>query len=420
MNGHRGEGRFFTSGYYAASEQSAYPQALELKDFRGEPRPIAETRALIMSIDFLSLAVSDVQKLAPYVPGKPIEELERETGLAAGEIIKLASNETPLAVNPRVISAIERELENITRYPDGNGFRLKTKISDRFGLAPNGITLGNGSNDLLVMIAQAFLTKGRNAVFGQHSFAVYASATAAAGAERREIPSKDWGNDLDRMLLAIDGDTRIVFMANPNNPTGTWFDRDALVRFLERVPAQTLVVLDEAYIEYADDPSLPNGLEYVASHPNLIVCRSLCKAYGLAGLRVGYCVSSPQIADILNRVRQPFNVNSLALAGACAAIDDEKYLELGREVNRQGRKQLQSGFAELGLNWIPSRTNFVTVDLGRPAAPIYEALLQKGVIVRPLAGYAMPDHLRISVGTQLENARFLEALNAILNEEVQE
>jgi histidinol-phosphate aminotransferase len=340
--------------------------------------------------------------------------------LAAGEIIKLASNETPLAVNPRIISAIERELENITRYPDGNGFPLKKKISDRFGLAPDGITLGNGSNDLLIMIAQAFLTKGRNAVFGQHSFAVYASATASTGAERREIPGKDGGNDLDRMLLAIDGDTRIVFVANPNNPTGTRFDRDALVRFLERVPAQTLVVLDEAYIEYADDPSLPNGLDYVASHPNLIVCRSLCMAYGPAGLRVGYCASSPQIADILNRVRQPFNVNSLALAGACAAIDDEKYLELGREVNRQGRKQLQCGFTELGLNWIPSRTNFVSVDLGRPAAPIYEALLQKGVIVRPLAGYGMPDRLRISVGTQFENARFLKVLSAILNEGVQE
>jgi histidinol-phosphate aminotransferase len=369
-----------------------------------------------MTIDYLSLAVSDIKHLAPYVPGKAIEELEREAGLHASEIVKLASNESPLMANPRVIAAIQDELAHITRYPDGNGFRLKSKLSERFGLQVEGITLGNGSNDLLIMVAQAFLRGGRNAVFSKYAFAVYASATRATGAEAREVDARDWGNDLERMLAAIDENTRVVFIANPNNPTGTWFDRAAFESFLSRVPERTLVVLDEAYIEYADDPSLPNGLDYLKAHQNLIVCRSLCKAYGLAGLRVGYAASSPQIADILNRVRQPFNVNSLALAGACAAIDDEAYLEMGRQVNRQGLAQLQEGLTRLGLSWIPSRTNFVAVDFSRPARRIYSALLSKGVITRPLDGYGMPNHLRISVGMTPENTRVLEALRVILDE----
>jgi histidinol-phosphate aminotransferase len=367
-----------------------------------------------MTIDYLSLAAKEVKGLAPYVPGKAIEELEREAGLPASEIIKLASNESPLMANPRVIAAIHDELSHITRYPEGNGFRLKAKLSERFGLEVEGITLGNGSNDLLIMIAQAFLRGDRNAVFSQYAFSVYASATRATGAEAREIQAREWGNDLGRMLLAIDENTRVVFIANPNNPTGTWIDRASFETFLERVPAQTLVVLDEAYIEYADDPSLPNGLDYLKAHQNLVVCRTLCKAYGLAGLRIGYAASSPQIADILNRVRQPFNVNSLALAGACAAIEDEAYLETGRQVNRQGLAQLQEGLTLLGLTWIPSRTNFVTVDFACPAGPIYDTLLSKGIIVRPLASYGMPNHLRISVGMPQENTRVLDALRAIL------
>lgn len=367
-----------------------------------------------MTIDYLSLAVDDVKHLAPYVPGKAIEELEREAGLPASHIIKLASNESPMMANPRVIAAIRDELSHISRYPDGNGFRLKTKLSERFGLAADGITLGNGSNDLLIMIAQAFLRGGRNAVFSQYAFSVYASATKATGAEAREILAREWGNDLERMLLAIDENTRVVFIANPNNPTGAWFDRASFEAFMARVPAQTLVVLDEAYIEYADDPSLPNGLDFLKAHQNLIVCRSLCKAYGLAGLRIGYAASSPQIADILNRVRQPFNVNNLALAGACAALEDEAFLETGRQVNKLGLAQLQKGLTRLGLSWIPSRTNFVTVDFSRPAGPIYDALLSKGIIVRPLASYGMPNHLRISVGMPPENACVLDALRTIL------
>jgi histidinol-phosphate aminotransferase len=368
-----------------------------------------------MTMDYLSLAVSDVKRLAPYVPGKAIEELERETGLAASDIVKLASNESPLGTSPRVIAAILGELSQVTRYPDGNGFRFKQKLGEKFGLAGERITIGNGSNDLLIMLAQAFLGSGRNAVFSQYAFSVYASATIATGAEAREVPARAWSNDLERMLLAIDKDTRIVFIANPNNPTGTWFDRSAFEGFLDRVPAETIVVLDEAYIEYADDPALPNGLDYADRYPNLVVCRTLCKAYGLAGLRIGYAVSSAQIADILNRVRQPFNVNTLAVAAGCAALDDEAYLEKGREVNRSGLLQLQQGLSRLGLSWIPSRTNFVAVNVGRTAGPVYEGLLAQGVIVRPLAGYGMPCYLRVSVGLETENRRFLDALAQILD-----
>jgi histidinol-phosphate aminotransferase len=367
-----------------------------------------------VSIDYLSLAVSEVQQLAPYVPGKAIEELERETGLPADEIIKLASNESPLRANPHVIAAIQSAAAQITRYPDGNGFLLKRKLAEKFQLDPEGITLGNGSNDLLIMVAQAFLRAGRNAVMSQYAFSVYASATTAVGATVREVPAKDYGNDLDGILLAIDEQTRVVFIANPNNPTGTWFDRGRFESFMDKVPPETIVVLDEAYIEYADDLSLPNGLRYLRRYPNLIVCRSLCKAYGLAGLRAGYSASSPQLADILNRVRQPFNVNSLALAAACAALDDTAYLDVGRQINGEGLAQLRDGLSRLGLSWIPSRTNFVTVDFAGPAGPVYEELLAKGIIVRPLAGYGMPNHLRISVGLESENRRLLEALSQIL------
>lgn len=372
-----------------------------------------------MTINFLSLAVSEVHRLAPYVPGKAIEELERETGRSADNIIKLASNESPLAPNPNVIRAIEQALQGITRYPDGTGYRLKSKLGEKFGLNPDGLTLGNGSNELLITIAQAFLCAGRNAVFSQYAFSVYASATIAAGAQTREVPAREWGNDLELILKAIDRETRVVFLANPNNPTGTWFERDQFEAFINRVPPETLLVLDEAYIEYAEDPALPNGLDYLSRYPNLIVTRSLCKAYGLAGLRVGYAASSPEIAEILNRVRQPFNVNSLALAGACAALEDEDYLRQGREVNRQGLQQLKNGFTQLGIAWIPSRTNFLTVDFERPARPIYEALLAEGIIVRPMDGYGMPHHLRISVGLESENTRLLAALDRIFRKGVQ-
>jgi histidinol-phosphate aminotransferase len=251
-------------------------------------------------------------------------------------------------------------------------------------------------------------------VFSQYAFAVYPIATQAVGARAIVVPAQDWGHDLPAMRAAIAEDTRLIFIANPNNPTGTWVDTTALKSFLASVPQNVLVVVDEAYIEYVDAPEFPNCLDWLADFPNLIVTRTFSKAYGLAGLRVGYAVSHAQIADILNRVRQPFNVNIPALAGAAAALEDHDYLARGKALNQAGMRQLTEAFARLGLAYIPSVGNFVCLGLGRPAAPIYEALLREGVIVRPVANYGMPDHLRVSIGLENENTRFINALNKVL------
>ena len=367
-----------------------------------------------MSCDFLALAQPGVQKLSPYVPGKPVDELARELDLDPQSIVKLASNENPLGPSPKVIDAIKAQLDELTRYPDGNGFVLKQKLAQRYGVGIEQVTLGNGSNDILELVARAYLAPGLNAVFSEHAFAVYPIATQAVGAQAKAVAAKQWGHDLDAMQAAIDANTRVVFIANPNNPTGTWFGSAALERFLAGVPEHVLVVLDEAYIEYADDGGLPDGLKFLGTHPNLLVSRTFSKAYGLAALRVGYAICSAQIADVLNRVRQPFNVNSLALAAACAALDDDEYLARSRATNTAGMQQLEAGFKELGLEWIPSKGNFIAVDFGRDAAPINQALLRDGVIVRPVAGYGMPTFLRISIGTHAENARFLDVLRKAL------
>jgi histidinol-phosphate aminotransferase len=365
-----------------------------------------------MSCDYLALALPGVQKLTPYVPGKPIEELQRELGI--DDIIKLASNENPLGPSPRAIAAIERELKHLTLYPDGNGFILKKAIADRFGVDASQITLGNGSNDVLDLIARTYVGPGRSAVYSQYGFAVYPISTQAAGGQGICVPAVNFGHDLDAMAAAITSDTRVVFVANPNNPTGTWIDSATLTRFLDRVPADVLVVLDEAYTEYVSEPTFPNGYDFLGRYPNLIVSRTFSKAYGLAALRVGYCVSNPQVADALNRVRQPFNVDSLALVAAVAALGDDDYLERSRRENAAGLAAMETGFRRLGLDFIPSVGNFITVHLGKPAAPLYQALLRKGVIVRPVANYGMPDSLRISIGTASENERFLAALEAVL------
>ncbi|WP_394562010.1 histidinol-phosphate transaminase [Aquipseudomonas alcaligenes] len=367
-----------------------------------------------MSCDFLALAVPGVQKLSPYVPGKPVDELARELNLDPAGIVKLASNENPLGPSPKALEAIRAELAELTRYPDGNGFELKQKLAARCGVSPAQVTLGNGSNDILDLVARAWLAPGLNAVFSQYAFAVYPIATQAVGAQGKVVPAKEHGHDLEAMLAAIDANTRVVFVANPNNPTGTWFGPDALESFLARVPQSVLVVLDEAYIEYAEGDELPDGLDYLARYPNLLVSRTFSKAYGLASLRVGYALSSPQVADVLNRVRAPFNVNSLALTAACAALDDADYLATSRCTNDAGMTQLEAGFRKLGLQWIPSKGNFIAVDFARDAAPINQALLRAGVIVRPVAGYGMPTFLRVSIGTEQENARFLEALELVL------
>lgn len=365
--------------------------------------------------DFLALAQPGVQQLSPYVPGKPVDELARELDLDPASIVKLASNENPLGPSPKALEAIRGELAELTRYPDGNGFELKSRLAARCGVQINQVTLGNGSNDILDLVARAYLAPGLNAVFSQYAFAVYPIATQAVGAQGKAVPAQAYGHDLEAMLAAIDENTRVVFIANPNNPTGTWFGPDALERFLARVPSNVLVVLDEAYIEYAEGDELPDGLQYLARYDNLLVSRTFSKAYGLAALRVGYAICSAQIADVLNRVRQPFNVNSLALAAACAALDDAEYLVQSRQVNDTGMAQLEAGLRELGLSWIASKGNFIAVDFGRDTAAINQALLHEGVIVRPVAGYGMPNFLRVSIGLPAENARFLAALGKVLS-----
>lgn len=359
-----------------------------------------------------SLAVDGVRQLVPYVPGKPIEELERELGIT--NIIKLASNENPLGPSRLALSAINAMLPKLTLYPDGNGFNLKSALAKKYTLTMEQITLGNGSNELLELVARAFLTPDLQAMFSEHAFAVYPIVTQAVGATAVVVPALHYGNDLDAIAARINTKTRVIFIANPNNPTGTLLGQSELQRFINALPSHCICVLDEAYFEYVTDDEGINSVDWLKINPNLIITRTFSKAYGLAGLRVGYSLSSPEIADILNRVRQPFNNNALALAAAEAALGDADYLRESVALNNQGMIDLTNGFNSLGLEWIPSAGNFIAVDVKRPAQPVYDALLRKGVIVRPVANYGMPNHLRISIGTQAENMSFLQALQEVV------
>ncbi|GHD48182.1 histidinol-phosphate aminotransferase [Marinobacter persicus] len=368
-----------------------------------------------MAVDYQSLAVKGVQALSPYQPGKPIDELARELGLDPAEIIKLASNENPLGPSEKALAAAKKALESICLYPDGNGFDLKQALAKRFGVGMDQLTLGNGSNDVLEVIARCFADANSEIIYSQYAFAVYPLATLAIGAKGVEVPAKDWGHDLDAMAEAVTDRTKLIFVANPNNPTGTVHTADAIEAFLDRIPERVLVVLDEAYCEYLTGDEYPDGIKLLERYPNLITCRTFSKAWGLAGLRVGYAVSSPAIADILNRVRQPFNVDSPALAAATAVLEDEDYLRRSREVNAAGLKQLCDGFDNMGLSYIPSAGNFVAVEVGPQAQSVYHSLLEHGVIVRPIAGYGMPEHLRVSVGLAKENEHFLDVLAEALS-----
>ncbi len=365
-----------------------------------------------MSVDFLALACEGVRGLTPYQPGKPIEELQRELGLS--DVVKLASNESPLGPSPRALEAARRALGDIARYPDGNGFALKARLAARLAVAPSQITLGNGSNDVLEFVVSAFAGPGPEVVFSEHAFAVYPLATRAVGATGVSVPASAYGHDLDAMARAVTSRTRAVFVANPNNPTGTWVDGNALGTFLAAVPEQVIVVVDEAYREYVGEAGYPDCTQWIADRPNLVVTRTFSKAYGLAGLRVGYAVSHPQVADLLNRVRQPFNVNGVALAAAEAALDDADHLARSVQVNRAGLTWLAGELRRLGLDYIPSIGNFLSFEPGRDAGDVYQALLREGVIVRPVAGYGLPRHLRVSVGLDHENRRFVQALERVL------
>ncbi|EXJ11660.1 MULTISPECIES: histidinol-phosphate transaminase [Nitrincola] len=365
-----------------------------------------------MSCDYVALANSGVQQLKPYQAGKPIEELERELGIC--NIIKLASNENPLGPSPKAIAAIQQELAELTRYPDSNGHQLKQAISRNFDLDPAQITLGNGSNDLLELITRTFLNSTNEAVYSEFAFVVYPLVVQAVGAKSVVAPAKEFGHNLQAISEAISDKTRLIFIANPNNPTGTVIAKDELCAFLDSIPADILVVLDEAYSEYAMDDAMPNGLALVKHYPNLIVTRTFSKAYGLAALRVGFAVSNPVITDLLNRVRQPFNVNSFAMAAAVACLNDTDYLAQTVALNAQGMQQLTKGIQQMGLGYIPSKANFITIDMGEDALPIYQKLLHEGVIVRPLGVYNLPNHLRVTIGTESENTRFLLALKKVI------
>lgn len=367
--------------------------------------------------DLFSLATKGVQTLSAYQAGKPIDELEREYGVT--DIIKLASNENPLGPSPKVLNAIKNELDKLSRYPDGNAFDLKKALAKKHRVEIKQITIGNGSNDILEILTRAFVTPEHEVIFSQHAFAVYPIVTQAVGAKAVVVPAKNWGHDLVAMQQAITNKTKVIFIANPNNPTGTWLGNKELSLFLQAVPNNVLVVLDEAYFEFAaNDESAqnyPNGIEWLIDYSNLIVTRTFSKAYGLAGLRIGYSISHADVADVLNRVRQPFNANSLALCAAEVALDDTEYLEAGIKLNTRGMAELISEFDTMSLEYIPSIGNFICVNVGVDAMKVYDDLLYEGVIVRPVANYEMPEYLRITIGTKEENERFITALKKVLN-----
>jgi histidinol-phosphate aminotransferase len=305
-------------------------------------------------------------------------------------------------------------LSGTALYPDGAGYALRHRLAQRHGVGPEQITLGNGSNDVLDLVARVFAGPGREVVFSQYAFAVYPLVTLAVSATPVEVPARGFGHDLNAMRARVDERTAVVFIANPNNPTGTWLRTDELDGFVRNLPGHVLVVVDEAYFEYVQEPDYPDAATWVARYPNLIVTRTFSKAHGLAGLRVGYAVSHPEVADLLNRVRQPFNVNTLAQVAALAALDDGDHVRRAREVNRAGMRQLREALDRLELEYIHSVGNFLCVDMGGPAIEVYERLLREGVIARPLAGYGLPRHLRVTVGRESENARFVAALQRLL------
>jgi histidinol-phosphate aminotransferase len=360
-------------------------------------------------MNICDLAPDYIRDIAPYQPGKPISELAREMGLFEAEIIKLASNENPLGMSPAALEAVEAALPDLALYPDGNGFVLKQAISRKFGVAQEQIVLGNGSNDVLEFMARTFLRPGLEAIYSQHAFAVYPLVVKAIGAKGVEVPAKNFGHDLDGMRAAITPATRIIFIANPNNPTGTFLPAPALQAFLQSLPQNVLVVLDEAYTEYLPAEQKSRSIEWLNTFPNLVISRTFSKAYGLAGLRVGFGLAHADLIAMMNRVRQPFNVNSLALVAAAAALDDDEFVQRSYALNQLGMVQLTAAFDRMGLAYIPSSGNFVSVKIGN-AAGVYQKLLRAGVIVRPIASYGMPEYLRVTVGLASQNEKFLNAL----------
>ena len=359
-----------------------------------------------------SLANEHILGIAPYEPGKPVEELERELGIH--DAIKLASNENPLAPSDRVQQAIVAALGHLNRYPDGSGFYLRQAIAKKHGFTPDQIVLGNGSNDLIELIVRAFMRPGDEAVVPHPSFVVYPMIVQAVGGIRVMVMLRDYRLDLEAMARAITPDTKVVFIANPNNPTASMVTADEVEHFMARVPERTIVVFDEAYIEFAMGPDFPDALSYIRQGRKAVVLRTFSKAASLAGLRVGYAVADADAIALMNRIRQPFNVNSLGQAAALAALDDDNHVVECVRMNEAGKAYLYEEFRSLGVKYVPSRANFILVDVGHSASEIYQKLLHEGVIVRPLTPFGMETALRITVGTPDENRRLVKGLRAVL------
>lgn len=363
---------------------------------------------------FASLAVDGVRSIQPYAPGKPISELAREYGL--NDIIKLASNENPLGPSPLAVAACQSELNDLEIYPDGNGFALKQALAEKLDVDIACITLGNGSNDILEFVARVFLSPGYNAVFSRHAFAVYPLVSMAVGATLNVASPNaaddlmPYGHNLENMRSLVDQQTRVIFIANPNNPTGTWLQSEELESFIKDLPDHVIIVLDEAYVEYVQEKQYPNSIPWIEKYPNLVITRTFSKVYGLAGLRIGYSISNPHIADLFNRVRQPFNTNSLAQAGAIAALSDHTHIQHSVESNSKGLLQVASEFDQMGLDYIPSVGNFISFKTALPGEQVYQSLLQQGIIIRPISNYDLPDFLRVTIGSEQHNDRFLQAL----------
>ncbi len=365
-----------------------------------------------MAMDFLSLTAPGVAGLHPYQAGKPIEELEREYGVT--DVVKLASNENPLGPGKLAIEVIHSCDQEAARYPDGSGYKLKQLIAKQLEIKSESITLGNGSSEILELVARTFVTPDNEIIFSEHAFAVYPILTQAVGAKAVVTQAKKWGHDLNAMRDAVTDKTRLIFVANPNNPTGTWLESGSLHDFVSSIPSHVLVLIDEAYFEYVNEDNYPDSIKWLDHYQNLIVTRTFSKIHGLAGLRIGYGISHPQVAELLNRVRQPFNSNSLALAAAEAALQDYSHINESLETNASGMVQLATAFEKMGLNYIPSVGNFICVEFDQSGMEIYQALLHKGVIVRPVDVYGMPNYLRVTIGIEKENSRFIQALSDVL------
>ncbi len=350
----------------------------------------------------------DIQSLTPYVPGKPIEELQRELGL--GRVIKLASNENPIGPSSKALAALAGATDNLHRYPDGGGHRLRQVLAERWKVSSEQIILGNGSDELLGLLARAFLAPGDDAVMADHTFVIYRMEVTAAHGNPIVVPLTNWTHDLDAMAKAVTPRTRLLFVCNPNNPTGTMVSAEEVERLMASVPNDVVVVFDEAYFEYVRDPRFPDTIAYVRDGRNVVVLRTFSKIYGLAGLRIGYGITTPEIAGILNRIRPPFNANSLAQRAAAAALGDEEHVARSRSVNAEGMAQVRQGLEALGLTPIPSQTNFLYFDIGRDGRRVFEALLREGIIVRHIEGTM----LRVTIGLADENAAFLQALKKVL------